>query len=93
MASSQSSHLVFHVKRCEAEIVVPANPTPRDLKNLSDIEGTRLLFLVLWFYNNNDSLSKQGKDHVKIIRVALGQHSRIALTARPPNSTSISIPR
>ncbi|KAF3448154.1 hypothetical protein FNV43_RR08865 [Rhamnella rubrinervis] len=76
MASSPRSQLAFHVKRREPEIVVLAKPIARELKKLSyidDQEGMRSLFGLFWFYNNNDSLSKQGKEPVKVIREALGR--------------------
>ncbi|KAF3448856.1 hypothetical protein FNV43_RR09571 [Rhamnella rubrinervis] len=67
MASSPRSQLAFHVKRREPEIVVLAKPIARELKKLSyidDQEGMRSLFGLFWFYNNNDSLSKQGKERL-----------------------------
>ncbi|RVW93792.1 methanol O-anthraniloyltransferase [Vitis vinifera] len=73
MASS-SSPLVFSVKRCDPEFVRPTNPTPRELKQLSDIddqEGLRFQIPVIMFYPNNPLM--KGKDPVKVIREALGK--------------------
>ncbi|XP_015883147.1 alcohol acyl transferase 1 allele RGa-like [Ziziphus jujuba] len=58
----------FQVKRCEPEVVVPAKPTPLEVKKLSDIDEHRILFPMIWFYKNN-----RGKDPVKVIREALGR--------------------
>ena len=73
MASS-SSPLVFSVKRCDPEFVRPTNPTPREVKQLSDIddqEGLRFQIPVIMFYPNNPLM--KGKDPVKVIREALGK--------------------
>ena len=73
MASS-SSPLVFSVNRCDPQIVRPANPTPREVKQLSDIddqEGLRFQIPVIMFYRNNPLM--EGKDPVKVIREALGK--------------------
>ncbi|KAL2544396.1 HXXXD-type acyl-transferase family protein [Forsythia ovata] len=64
-----SSTLIVRVKRCEPELVVPAKPTPREIKKLSKIddqEGLRFHFPVMFFYKN--SLSMRGKDPVGVIR-------------------------
>ncbi|XP_034711524.1 methanol O-anthraniloyltransferase-like [Vitis riparia] len=73
MASSWSP-LVFSVKRCAPEFVRPTNPTPREVKQLSDIddqEGLRFQIPVIMFYPNNPLM--KGKDPVKVIREALGK--------------------
>ncbi|XP_034711496.1 methanol O-anthraniloyltransferase-like [Vitis riparia] len=73
MASS-SSPLVFSVKRRDPEFVRPTNPTPREVKQLSDIddqEGLRFQVPVIMFYPNNPLM--KGKDPVKVIREALGK--------------------
>ncbi|KAL6348281.1 hypothetical protein AAG906_005578 [Vitis piasezkii] len=73
MASS-SSPLVFSVKRHDPEFVRPTNPTPREVKQLSDIddqEGLRFQVPVIMFYPNNPLM--KGKDPVKVIREALGK--------------------
>ncbi|XP_048320058.1 methanol O-anthraniloyltransferase-like [Ziziphus jujuba] len=76
--ASINSHLAFQVKRCIPELVVPAKPTPNEVKKLSDIddqESMRFQVPVIWFYRNNSSNnpSMQGKDPVKVIREALGK--------------------
>nr|UUA44348.1 alcohol acyltransferase type III.1 [Vitis vinifera]UUA44368.1 alcohol acyltransferase type III.1 [Vitis vinifera]UUA44380.1 alcohol acyltransferase type III.1 [Vitis vinifera] len=72
--ASPSSPLVFSVNRCVPQIVRPANPTPREVKQLSDIddqEGLRFQIPVIMFYRNNPLM--EGKDPVKVIREALGK--------------------
>ncbi|XP_048319554.1 alcohol acyl transferase 1 allele RGa-like [Ziziphus jujuba] len=76
--ASNNSHLAFQVKRCIPELVVPAKPTPHEVKKLSDIddqESLRFLIPAIWFYRNNSSNnpSMEGKDPVKVIREALGK--------------------
>ncbi|XP_015897696.3 alcohol acyl transferase 1 allele RGb-like [Ziziphus jujuba] len=71
-----SKCLEFHVKRCEAELVVPTKPTPNELKYLSDIDDQDFLrFQVhfIWYYRNSPSPLMEGKDPVKVIREALGK--------------------
>nr|CAN69948.1 hypothetical protein VITISV_009219 [Vitis vinifera] len=73
MASS-SSPLVFSVKRCAPEFVRPTNPTPREVKQLSDLddqEGLRFQVPVIMFYPNNPLM--KGKDPAKVIKEALGK--------------------
>ena len=76
MASSVSSAaLVFSVRRCDPELVRPAKPTPREVKQLSDIddqEGLRFHVPVIMFYPSNP-LIKGKEDPVKVIREALGK--------------------
>ncbi|KAK0605559.1 hypothetical protein LWI29_037286 [Acer saccharum] len=65
---------VFSVKRQLPELIVPAGPTPREAKQLSDIdaqEGLRFQVPVIFFYKNDPSM--RGKDPVKVIREALGK--------------------
>lgn len=57
-----------------AELVVPAGPTPRELKKLSDIddqEGLRFHLPVIMFYRNGSVV--EGKDAGKVIRNGLGE--------------------
>ena len=73
MASSPSP-LVFSVKRCDPEFFRPTNPTPREVKQLSDIddqEGLRLQLPGIIFCPNNPLM--KGKDPVKVIKEALGK--------------------
>ncbi|XP_048320057.1 alcohol acyl transferase 1 allele GSd-like [Ziziphus jujuba] len=76
--ASTNSHLAFQVKRSIPELVVPAKPTPHEVKKLSDIddqESMRFQVPVIWFYRNNSSNnpSMEEKDPVKVIREALGK--------------------
>ncbi|KAK7258745.1 hypothetical protein RIF29_24329 [Crotalaria pallida] len=66
--------LTFTVRRCKPELVAPAKPTPKEIKQLSDIddqEGLRFIVPLIHIYPNEPSMS--GKDPVKIIRQALAQ--------------------
>lgn len=68
------TNLVFTVKKCEPELVAPAKPTPREFKELSDIddqEGLRFQIPVIQFYRNDPSM--RGRDPVKVIREAIAQ--------------------
>ena len=62
----------FKVRRCESELIAPANPTPHEFKQLSDMddqESFRFYILILNFYEHNPSL--EGTDPVKIIKEAI----------------------
>ncbi|GFZ16286.1 hypothetical protein Acr_25g0006950 [Actinidia rufa] len=64
----------FTVRREKPTLVVPSKPTPRELKQLSDIddqEGLRHLIPVIMFYKCN--LFMEGEDPVKVIREALSK--------------------
>lgn len=64
-----SSTMIFRVKRCEPELVVPENPTPPGIKKLSNIddqEGFRFNFPVMFFYKSSPSM--RGQDPVGVIR-------------------------
>ncbi|TKY45070.1 13-hydroxylupanine O-tigloyltransferase [Spatholobus suberectus] len=68
----QTSSLHFTVRRYPAELVAPANPTPRELKLLSDIDDQhdlRYQLPFVQFYRYRPSMA--GKDPVQIIRKAL----------------------
>ncbi|KAA8527996.1 hypothetical protein F0562_035135 [Nyssa sinensis] len=74
MATPSPSTLVFSVRRREPELVVPAKPTPHEIKQLSDIddqEGLRFQVPVIMFYKSDPSM--KGKDPVKVIREALAE--------------------
>ncbi|KAA8527999.1 hypothetical protein F0562_035132 [Nyssa sinensis] len=74
MATPSPSSLVFSVRRREPELVVPAKPTPLEIKQLSDIddqEGFRFQVPVIMFYKSDPSM--KGKDPVKVIREALAE--------------------
>ncbi|KAJ4724413.1 Benzyl alcohol O-benzoyltransferase [Melia azedarach] len=67
---------LFSVTRKEPELIVPARPTPREVKQLSDIddhEAVRINMPVIFFYRNNSSPLMKGKDPVKVIREALSK--------------------
>ena len=79
MASS-SSPLVFSVKRRAPEFVRPTNPTPREVKQLSDLddqEGLRFQIPVIMFYPNNPLM--KGKDTVKVIREADADNRKLMI--------------
>lgn len=62
------------VKRQSPELIVPARPTPREVKQLSDIddqESLRFQIPVIFFYKNEPSM--KGKDPVMVLREALGR--------------------
>ncbi|CAH9135788.1 unnamed protein product [Cuscuta epithymum] len=72
MAPTQS--LVFTVKRRTPELVSPAEPTPREVKYLSDIDdqdGLRFQMPIIQFYGHHPSMN--GRDPVKVIREALAK--------------------
>ncbi|KAK1307128.1 Benzyl alcohol O-benzoyltransferase [Acorus calamus] len=69
-----ASSLVFTVRRKEPVLVVPVEPTPREVKPLSDIddqEGLRFHIPVIQFYRRNPSVI--GRDPVRVIREALAR--------------------
>ncbi|CAI9784704.1 unnamed protein product [Fraxinus pennsylvanica] len=69
-----SSTFAFSVKRCKPELVVPAKPTPREIKKLSDIddqEGLRFQVPIVFFYKNNPSM--KGINPVEVIREGLAK--------------------
>ena len=66
--------LSFTVHRRPPELVVPAKPTPREVKRLSDIDDIGILRIqipIIQFYAGNPSM--RGKDVVEIIRKALAE--------------------
>ncbi|KAK8507512.1 hypothetical protein V6N13_141531 [Hibiscus sabdariffa] len=74
MALLRPASLVFSVRRHDPELVVPAKPTPRESKTLSDIDdqdGHRFQIRGLHIYRCNASM--QGKDPVRVIREALAK--------------------
>nr|KJB80921.1 hypothetical protein B456_013G121500 [Gossypium raimondii] len=74
MALLPSKSLVFTVRRQEAELVVPCEPTPHECKPLSDIddqEGHR--FHVRGFHFHQSNLSMKGQDPAKVIKEALAK--------------------
>ncbi|KAI8530871.1 hypothetical protein RHMOL_Rhmol11G0093300 [Rhododendron molle] len=72
--STSSSSIWFTVTRQEPRLVVPAEPTPRELKQLSDIddqEGLRFQVPVIMFYESNPFM--EGEDPVSVIREGLAK--------------------
>ncbi|KAK7858118.1 benzyl alcohol O-benzoyltransferase-like [Quercus suber] len=64
--------LVFNVRRCEPELVVPAKLTPHEYKQLSDVDdGERHHVPAIMFCRYDQSL--EGKDPVKVIREAIAR--------------------
>lgn len=64
--------LVFKVRRCEAELVRPVRPTPREHKRLSDVddqEGLRFQIPAIQFYQGDGS----GRDPARAIREGLAR--------------------
>ncbi|EEF45042.1 methanol O-anthraniloyltransferase [Ricinus communis] len=64
----------FAVRRSPPELIVPARPTPRELKKVSDIddqEGLRFQISFVMFYRSLPSM--KGRDPVEIIRKALSE--------------------
>ncbi|XP_022858609.1 methanol O-anthraniloyltransferase-like [Olea europaea var. sylvestris] len=69
-----SSNFAFSVNRCKPELVVPAKPTPREIKKLSDIddqEGFRFQVPIMFFYKNNPSM--KGINPAEVIREGLAK--------------------
>ncbi|XP_076950085.1 benzyl alcohol O-benzoyltransferase-like [Bidens hawaiensis] len=75
MAQAQApTPLTFVVKRQPPELIVPAKPTPRELKPLSDIddqEGLRFHIPLIHFYQNNPKMGN--KNPASVIREALAK--------------------
>ncbi|KAK9057630.1 hypothetical protein SSX86_022466 [Deinandra increscens subsp. villosa] len=66
--------LIFTVRRNPPELIVPAKPTPRELKPLSDIddqEGLRFHIPVVHIYQQNPKMGN--KNPVSVIREALAK--------------------
>ncbi|RDX73884.1 13-hydroxylupanine O-tigloyltransferase, partial [Mucuna pruriens] len=70
----QTSSLVFSVRRYPPELVAPANPTPHEIKLLSDIDdqnGLRCQLPMVQFFPYQPSMA--GVDPVEVIREALAK--------------------
>ncbi|KAJ9185656.1 hypothetical protein P3X46_005258 [Hevea brasiliensis] len=66
--------LVFNVHRCEPELIIPAKPTPHDLKPLSDIDdqdGLRVQLPLIYFYPYHPSM--QILDPLQVLKQALAE--------------------
>ncbi|MFS7908514.1 putative 13-hydroxylupanine O-tigloyltransferase [Helianthus anomalus] len=71
---SQQQSLTFKVRRNAPELIVPATPTPQELKVLSDIDdqaGFRHLIPVIHFYPNNPKI--KNTNPASVIREALAK--------------------
>ncbi|XP_021724395.1 benzyl alcohol O-benzoyltransferase-like [Chenopodium quinoa] len=74
LMAQDTAPLVLNVTRGEPELVCPAEPTPRELKPLSDIddqEGLRFQMPGIMFYRADPSM--EGKDPVKVVKDALAK--------------------
>ncbi|XP_030501838.2 alcohol acyl transferase 1 allele RGa isoform X2 [Cannabis sativa] len=83
-STSMESAGLFQVNRLEPELVRPAEATPREVKELSDIddqEGLRFIAPVIFFYKNKNKPSSSNSimeehdhdDPVKLIKEAVGR--------------------
>ncbi|KAI3468495.1 hypothetical protein Pfo_025158 [Paulownia fortunei] len=66
--------LSFSVTHKKPELVAPAEPTPREIKAISDLgnqESLRSHYPMIMFYKNNPSM--KGKEPVKVLREALAK--------------------
>lgn len=69
-----TSPKVLFTRQSEAEVVVPAKPTPHETKLLSDIDdqqGLRFQLPFMMFYRNHPS--KEGEDPASVIKQALAE--------------------
>ncbi|GMH10520.1 hypothetical protein Nepgr_012361 [Nepenthes gracilis] len=77
MTRFSSPPLVFTVRRCEPVLVTPAKPTPREWKELSDIddqEGLRFQIPVIQFYRRCElSEGSLRGDPARVIREAVAK--------------------
>ncbi|KAJ7943977.1 Benzyl alcohol O-benzoyltransferase [Quillaja saponaria] len=74
--SCNLSPIVFSTRHSEPELVVPAEPTPNEVKLLSDIddqEGLRFHLPIIKFYHHNPISIMKGEDPVKVIREAIAK--------------------
>ncbi|KAK9137615.1 hypothetical protein Sjap_008209 [Stephania japonica] len=71
--AAYSSSLVFTVTRREPELIVPAEPTPHEFKQLSDIDGQESLRFhvpIIQVFPNNNGVQE---DPVRVIRKAIAK--------------------
>lgn len=67
---------VLSVVRQAPKLVAPARPTPREIKQLSDVDDQEILRFhapLLFFYRNNPLPAMDCKDPVKVIRQGLSK--------------------
>ncbi|XP_010689157.2 benzyl alcohol O-benzoyltransferase [Beta vulgaris subsp. vulgaris] len=74
LMAQDTTPIVLNVTRGKPELVCPAEPTPRELKPLSDIddqEGLRFHMPAIMFYRADPSMEE--KDPVKVVKDALAK--------------------
>ncbi|KAI7989110.1 Methanol O-anthraniloyltransferase [Camellia lanceoleosa] len=74
------SSLSFSVRRCKPELLTPAKPMPRELKQLSDVDdqqGHRCHIRIIMFYKNRIKETEHHHHHhvdpVSVIREAMAK--------------------
>lgn len=73
MAESRSTY-IFEVQRHQPEVVIPAEPTPHEFKQVSKTDETKRFHIwVVNFYPHNPLVLRTERDPVKIIKEALSQ--------------------
>ena len=68
METMQTIDFSFQVRKCQPELIAPANPTPYEFKQLSDVDDQQILRFqvpLVNIYHHNPSL--EGRDPVKVI--------------------------
>ena len=68
METMQTIDFSFQVRKCKPELIAPANPTPYEFKQLSDMDDQQSLRFhmpLVNIYHHNPSL--EGRDPVKVI--------------------------
>ncbi|GMQ03828.1 hypothetical protein CsSME_00049478 [Camellia sinensis var. sinensis] len=68
MVPPPPSPLSFSVRRCKPELLTPAKPTPRELKQLSDIDdqqGHRCHIRIIMFYKNRIKETEHHHHHIR----------------------------
>ncbi|KAE8652332.1 benzyl alcohol O-benzoyltransferase [Cucumis sativus] len=74
METMQTIDFSFQVRKCKPELIAPANPTPYEFKQLSDMDDQQSLRFhmpLVNIYHHNPSL--EGRDPVKVIKEAIGK--------------------
>jgi len=74
LLAAETTPLVLNVRRKEKDVVMPAQPTPREEKPVSDIddqEGLRFQMPAIMFYRANPTM--EGKDPVKVVKEGLAK--------------------
>lgn len=74
-STQTQSPLVFKVTRAAPELIPPVAPTPKEFKELSDVddqEGLRFQIPILQFYRGSESKGRN-QEPAKVIREAVGK--------------------